>query len=107
MKAKSNSRTKSKSPSNNVKPDEMKKNPILPPKKGGSKKEPVKEQAKPLPPKPENAQKTKEEFIEFLKKIYVACSRARESLYVIHDIPTRTSNNIISQFFKTLTISVD
>ena len=45
-------------------------------------------------------QKTKEEFIEFLKNIYVACSRARESLYVIDDIPTRTSNNIISQFLK-------
>lgn len=62
MKAKSNARTKSKSPSNNIKPDEMKKNPILPPKKGASKKEPVKEEVKPLPPKPENAQKTKEEI---------------------------------------------
>ena len=38
MKAKSNSKARSKSPvNNNPKPDEMKKNPILPPKKGTSK----------------------------------------------------------------------
>lgn len=46
MKGKNNTKSKSKSPSNNVKPDDMKKNPILPNKKGNAKKEVVKEEPK-------------------------------------------------------------
>ena len=110
MKAKSNARTKSKSPSNNVKPDEMKKNPILPPKKGGSKKEPVKEQANPLPPKPENAQKTKEELenerkqklkMEREKRLQREKENEKKDKEIFEKILTEAkNNNFKSQSFR-------
>ena len=47
MKGKNNSKSTNKSPNKNLKQDEMKKNPILPNKKGNGKKDVVKEEPKP------------------------------------------------------------
>ena len=47
MKGKKNSKSTNKSPNKNLKQDEMKKNPILPNKKGNGKKDVVKEEPKP------------------------------------------------------------
>ena len=49
MKGKNNSKSTNKSPNKNLKQDEMKKNPILPNKKGNGKKDVVKEEPKPKP----------------------------------------------------------
>ena len=48
----------------------------------------------------EQDNKTKREFIKYLKNIYVACSRAREVLIVIDDFNKTKNTNLISQFLK-------
>ena len=43
---------------------------------------------------------TKRDFIKYLKNIYVACSRARDTLIVIDDLNTSKGSNLITEFLK-------
>ena len=42
----------------------------------------------------------KRDFIKYLKNIYVACSRARDTLIVIDDFKSKKASNLITEFLK-------
>lgn len=50
---------------------------------------------------------TKIDFIKYLKNIYVACSRARDTLIVIDDLNTSKKSNLITEFLKLVGVEED
>lgn len=50
---------------------------------------------------------TKRDFIKYLKNIYVACSRARDTLIVIDDLNTSKGSNLITEFLKLVGVEED